>query len=111
MQYYHSEQKRGMARNWSTEVSTAGSNKHSYSPLNWMNQCFEAAQLHRFALYGRDAEIAHILEAYENVKTSKTKSQIVLISGGTGVGKTGLARSIQNHVEIKQVITSSSSYN
>lgn len=90
----------GMASNASTEISTVRSNMHSCSPLNWMNQCFDAAQSHRMTLFGRDDEIAHIYEAYENVKTSKTNSQLVLISGATGVGKTGLARSIQYQVEV-----------
>ena len=90
----------GMALNSSREISTVNSNIHSCSPLNWMNQCFEAAQSHRMTLYGRDDEMAHIFEAYENVKTSKTNSQLVLISGATGVGKTGLARSIKYQIEV-----------
>ena len=72
----------------------------SCSPLEWMNKCFEAAQSHHGILYGRDVEIAHLFDAYENVKTFKTKSQVVFISGATGVGKTGLARSIQSQVEV-----------
>ena len=85
------------------ETSTAitvSNCKHSCSPLEWMNQCFKAAQLHNGTLFGRDVEIAHINEAYENVRTSKINSHAVLISGVTGVGKTGLARSIQNQVEV-----------
>ena len=84
----------------STAITVSNKNKYGCSPLEWMNQCFEAARLHRGTLYGRDVEIAHIYEAYDNVRTSKINSRVVLISGVTGVGKTGLARSIQNQVEV-----------
>ena len=70
------------------------------SPLDRMNQCFVDAQFHRGTLYGRDDEVSRIFEAYESIKASKsTNSQVVLISGATGVGKTALARCIQNQVE------------
>jgi predicted ATPase len=74
--------------------------KSSYTPVAWCEQCFVAARAHRGKLYGREIEMDVIHEEYQNVTNPKMHPQLILISGPTGIGKTGLARSIQNQVEI-----------
>ena len=72
---------------------------HLLVPLEGqLRQHFEAAGSHQLnELYGRDDEVQHVYDIYEQVRTCQV-SQLILISGVTGIGKTGLARSIQHHM-------------
>ena len=73
------------------------------APLLWFDKCFAEAKAHRGTLHGREEEVAWIHQVYQSFRmqdpTGKGESQLVLISGVTGIGKTGLARSLRRHVE------------
>ena len=75
-----------------------------------LDQCFDAARHHRGKLYGRDHEKEMILQAYRRIQNPKTehgtasssllsKTELILIAGPTGIGKTGLAESIRSQAE------------
>jgi predicted ATPase len=71
-------------------------------PVLWFEECFAAARAFRGKLYGRDDEVERIQQVYRTaVRNASTKgaSQLVLISGITGIGKTALARSLRRQVE------------
>jgi histidine kinase len=71
-------------------------------PILWFEECFAAARAHRGALHGRAEEVDLIHQVYERaIRNASTKnaSQLVLISGVTGIGKTALARSLRRQVE------------
>jgi hypothetical protein len=60
-------------------------------PILWFEECFAAARAHRGALHGRAEEVDLIHQVYERaIRNASTKnaSQLVLISGVTGIGKT-----------------------
>ena len=82
----------------SSSSSTGSSSRRSISPNDHLLHCFHAATTHQYEfLIGRDDELQQIRDVYEQVSTTK-RSQFILISGATGIGKTGLARSIlRNH--------------
>jgi predicted ATPase len=72
------------------------------SPVLWFEECFTAARAFRGTLYGRDDEVERIQQVYRTaVRNASTQSasQLVLISGVTGIGKTALARSLRRQVE------------
>src|SRR5213592_1872781 len=46
-------------------------------------------------LYGRDAELAKLLAAYEEVRRGTTERALVLVHGYSGIGKTSLISELQ----------------
>jgi predicted ATPase len=71
-------------------------------PVLWFEECLVAARAFRGTLYGRDAEVERIQQVYQTVvrnASTQSASQLFLISGVTGIGKTALARSLRHQVE------------
>jgi predicted ATPase len=81
---------------------------------NGLEKSLRAAMEHRGQLFGRDIQAAELLEAYRRVQANSAKrrppretenenldgrSELVVIQGSSGTGKTALAHAIQSLVE------------
>lgn len=49
-------------------------------------------------LYGREREMEELITAYENIASGKSRSELVLISGSIGEGKSSLITHLRRHV-------------
>ena len=89
---------------WSDEVSSLGgldsTTKESSESDVFVEEPLRLNMSH-LNLVRRKNEVLLLMEAFQRIRREEAQSEVVLINGSSGTGKTALAEAIRHHVTLK----------